>query len=136
MAKFFLRIIFLCIGLFLCVKFGDDTVKPVWYRVAGVVVEGRISGFLSGNYNRSGRSQTRPPTFTYPASPDSAALLAGQSDAPPLFSAYALEEKVTVVFPKENPQDAYIFSFQLVSMSALIFLLGAYAILIGVRERA
>lgn len=48
MLKVIFRILFLGLGLFTTYTFGLDTLNPIWHRLAGVSVEGRISGFLAG----------------------------------------------------------------------------------------
>ena len=42
-----------------------------------------------------------------------------------------MDESVTVVFDPDNPQDSYIFNWQLILMSLLVILLGVYMLAIG-----
>ena len=144
MLKFIFRIALFGLGLFTTYTFGRDTIEPIWHRIAGVHVEGRISGFLAGRNSpsvqrepdgvRKGKRRARRPVFAYPTAPGSTDSLEGRSSTSAflLFGNYQLNEHVTVVFDKSNPNNAHIFGVQLIVMALLVTLLGLFMIWIGV----
>lgn len=147
MLKFIFRILLFGLGLFTTYTFGRDTFEPIWYRVAGINVEGRISGFLAGRNSpsvqrepdgiRKGKRRSRRPVFVYPTAPGSLDSLEGRSSTSAfmLFGNYALHERVTVVFDKNNPGHAHIFGAQLIGMAFLVTLLGLFMIRMGLLGR-
>lgn len=144
MLKFFFRIALLGLGLFSTYTFGRGTFEPIWYRVAGTRVKGRISGFLAGRNSpsvqrepdgiRKAKRRTRRPVFVYPIAPAALDSLEGRSSGSTFFtfSNYDLNERVTVVFAQNNPSNAHIWGWQLIGTSFLVTLLGLYMIRIGV----
>lgn len=148
MLKFIFRMAFLGLGLFTTYTFGRDTIEPIWHRIAGVHVEGRISGFLAGRNSpsvqrepdgvRKGKSRARRPVFAYPTAPGSHDSLEGRSSTSAflLFGNYQLNEPVTVVFDQSNPSNAHIFGIQLIGSAFIVTLLGLFMIRIGVVGRA
>ncbi len=144
MLKFLFRIALFGLGLFTTYTFGRDAIEPIWHRISGVHVEGRISGFLAGRNSpsvqrepdgvRNGKRRARRPVFRYPAALDS---LEGRSRTSVFlpFINYKLNERVTVVFDKNNPGNAHIFGAQLIGMALLVTLLGLYMIRIGVLSK-
>lgn len=143
MLKIVFRILLFGLGVFVTYTFGRDTVEPLWYRVAGVQVEGRISGFLAGRNSpsvqrepdgvRKGKRRARRPVFVYPTATGVTDSLEGRSStsASLILGNYALHDRVSVVFPKNNPQNAYIFGFQVIGLAFLCTLLGLYMIRMG-----
>lgn len=148
MLKIIFRILFLGLGLFTTYTFGLDTFEPIWHRVTGIIVEGRISGFLAGRHSpsvqrepdgvRKGKRRARRPVFMYPTAPASPDSLEGRSSTSGflVFGNYQLNERVTVVFDKSNPANAHIFGFQLILTAFLVTLLGLFMIRMGVLGRA
>lgn len=144
MLKFFFRLALFGLGLFTTYSFGRETVEPIWYRITGTKVEGRISGFLAGRNSpsvqrepdgvRKGKRRTRRPVFVYPTAPAALDSLEGRSGSRAFFtfSNYELNERVSVVFAKNNPTNAHILGWQLIGSSLLVTLLGLYMIRIGV----
>jgi len=144
MLKFIFRLLFLGLGLFATYSFGRDMIEPLWLRVTGVKVEGRISGFLAGRNSpsvqrepdgvRKGKRRARRPVFVYPTAPGALDSLEGRSNTSSLFTFanYTMNERVPVVFSKNNPTHAYILGWQLFLTAFLVTLLGLYMIRIGV----
>ena len=147
MIKLFFRLAFLGLGGFLLYIFGGNTVKTVWYRATGEVVEGRISGFLAGRNTpsvqlestgvRNGKRRARRPVFQYPVAVGAKDSLEGRSDAATFFTftQYDLHERVPVVFAKGKPEDAYLFGIQMILVNTLLSLFSLYMMSIGIRGR-
>lgn len=147
MLKFIFRILLFGLGIFLTYTFGRDTLEPLWHRMTGTAVEGRISGFLAGRNSpsvqrepdgvRKGKRRARRPVFVYPTAPDSRDSLEARSSTSAFFtfSNYGLHERVTVVFAKNSPENAHIFGWQLIGGAFLCTLLGLYMVRIGVLGR-
>jgi hypothetical protein len=148
MTKLFFRIAFLLLGLWLVYLFGNDVQKTIRYKIGGESVTGRIEGFLAGRNSttvqtdnggvRRGKRKARRPVYRYPTSPNATDSLSAANGSGVLFFVfqYEMDEKVNVVFPKNNPKDAYIFSFANLLGSLLPLLLSFYMIKIGVSGRA
>lgn len=147
MIKAIFRLLMLGLGLFTTYTFGRDTVAPLWYRVAGVAAEGRISGFLAGRNSpsiqreptgvRKGKLRARRPVFTYPTAPGALDSLEARSSTGGflVFGHFELNDRVTVVYSKKDPSDAHLFAFQLILTAFLVTLLGLYMIRIGITGR-
>jgi hypothetical protein len=143
MTQLFFRTAMFFLGLWLTYYFGTDTLKPIVYRMSGECVTGRIEGFLAGKYNpsvqpestgiRNGNNKARRPVFRYPIAPKATDSLSGRQGSGILFPLlqYNLHEKVTVVFPKNNPKDAYIFNFMTILVSFLLTLFSLYMVKMG-----
>ena len=144
---FIFRILLFCLGVFFTYSFGRDAFEPIWHRMTGVAVEGRISGFLAGRNApsvqrepeglRKGKRRARRPVFVFPTSPGGTDSLEVRSSTSTFFtfSNYALNERVTVVFAPKSPENAHIFGFQLIGASFLLSLLGLYMIRLGLLWR-
>ena len=144
MIKFIFRIALFGLGLFVCYSFGNSFIKPLMYRFSGEKVEGKIVGFLAGRYGpsvqqkstgvRNGKRISRRPVFRYPITLGSKDSVTSRSDVAPFFSftQYELGETVTVVFPKNDPQNGYIYGFQLILMDLLVLCLGIFMLYIGI----
>jgi hypothetical protein len=147
MTKLFFRILLIGLGLFLTYTFGKDALLPMYYRVTGTVVEGRISGFLAGRGSqsvqrgsdgvRNGKRRARRPAFVYPTAPGGRDSLEGRASTGAFFtfSNYELNERVTVVYNPRDPTDAYIIGFQIFIGALLCVLLALYALKIGITGR-
>ena len=121
--KSFIRFSLFCLGIWFGWMGVRDTYIPVHNRFFGVAVQGKIIGFLAGLYSpsvqlentaqRNGRRIARRPVFYYPVAPGSSQYLSGQAKTSfvPSWSPYELNEKVTIVFPKNHPEESYLFSF-------------------------
>lgn len=143
----FFRVLLFGLGVFLTYTFARNTFEPLWYKVSGHTVEGRISGFLAGRNSpsvqrepdgvRKGKRKARRPVFLYPVAPGSKDSLEARSATAALttISNYALHERVTVVVDKNAPEKAYIFGFQLIIGSLLAMLLGLFMIRLGLLWR-
>jgi hypothetical protein len=143
----FFRVLLFGLGVFLTYTFARNTFEPLWYRISGHTVEGRISGFLAGRKApsvqrepdgvRKGKRKARRPVFVYPVMPGSVDSLEARSATAALttISNYALHERVTVVMDKGSPEKAYIFGFQLITGSLLAMLLGLFMIRLGLLWR-
>lgn len=144
MLKFIFRILLFGLGLFTVYTFGFSGAKTIWYRATGTVVEGRVSGFLAGRNSpsvqqestgvRKGKRRARRPVFRYPVAAASADSLTGRSHVAALFtfSQFEINESVTVVFNPGDPQDCYLYNWQLLLMDLLLVLFGLYMIAIGI----
>jgi hypothetical protein len=147
MKKLIIQIAMLGLGIFITYTFGRDAFLPIRYRLTGTVVEGRISGFLAGRGSgtvltesdgvRSGKRRARKPVFVYPASASGMDSLESRSStaALTLISNYKMHERVTVVYHPDQPQEAYLFGFQIITGALLCVILGLYACKIGVTGR-
>lgn len=143
----FFRVLLFGLGVFLTYTFARNTFEPLWYKISGHTVEGRISGFLAGRNApsvqrepdgvRKGKRKARRPVFVYPIAPGSKDSLETRSATTALttISNYALNEQVTVVIDKKDPAKAYIYGFQLIAGSFLAMLLGLFMIRLGLLWR-
>jgi hypothetical protein len=148
MTKLIFRILFIGLGAWLLFLFGKDVIKPIQYKFSGEQVTGRIEGFIAGRGNgtvvtdnsgvRKGKNKARRPVFRYPIAQGSEDSLSSRQGSGVLFLIfqYELNESVTVVFPKGNPTDAYIFSLMTIFTSFLLSLLALYMLKIGITGRA
>jgi Protein of unknown function (DUF3592) len=148
MTKLIFRILFIGLGAWLLYLFGKDVVKPIQYRISGEQVTGRVEGFIAGRGNgtvvtdntgvRKGKLKARRPVFRYPVAEGSKDSMSSRQGSGVLFVVfqYDLGEPVSVVFPKANPADAYIFSLMPIFTSFLLSLLAIYMLKIGVTGRA
>lgn len=143
MIKIIFRVLLFALGLFVVFQFGRSAIKPIWYRISGSVVEGKVIGFLAGRYSpsvqleptgvRNGKTKARRPVFRYPIAISSTDSLTGRSDVSTLFtfSQFKINESVTVVFASTDPQDSYLFNWQLILMDFLVVLFGLYMLFMG-----
>lgn len=145
MLKLFFRAALVGLGLFLGYIFGGAAFKTIWYRIGGSNTEGRVIGFVAGRGRsiqekstgvRKGKTRARRPAFRFaaPGSSDSLTVKSG-TGALFTFSQYELNERVPVVFSRDNPEDAYIFGFQIIIAQLLCLLFALYMIKIGVTGR-
>ena len=121
--KLFIRLSLFCLGIWLGWMGVRDTYIPVHNRLFGSAVQGKVTGFLAGRYSpsvqlentaqRNGRRIARRPVFYYPVAAGSSQYLSGQAKTSfvPSWSPYELNERVTIVFPKNHPEEPYLFSF-------------------------
>ncbi len=121
--KIFIRFSLFCLGILLGWMGVRDTYIPVHNRLFGVAVQGKVTGFLAGRNSpsvqlentaqRNGRRIARRPVFYYPVTPNSSQYMSGQAKTSfvPSWSPYELNESVTIVFPKNHPEEPYLFSF-------------------------
>ena len=123
MLKLIFRILLLGLGLFTIYSFGFPGAKTLWYRTSGKVVEGRVSGFLAG---RNSPSVQQEPTGVRKGK--------RRSNISTLFtfSQFEINEPVTIVFDPNNPQDSYLYNWQLLLMDLLLVLFGLYMVAIGI----
>jgi Protein of unknown function (DUF3592) len=143
MLKFIFRIALFGLGLFVCYVFGGSALKTIGYRFTGESVQGKVIGFMNARrgttvfqegVSNTGKRRARRPVFQYPVAAGSTDSLTVKSSTGVFFSftQYDLNEKVTVVFSKNDPQDAYLFGFQVLLMQLLVLLLGLYMLKIGI----
>lgn len=144
MLKIFFRIAFILLGAWLTYYFSQEVIKPIQYKISGEQTTGRIEGFVAGRNGsmqpessgiRNGRRKARRPVFRYPiSSTDSVSSRNGSGVVFNIFQ-YELNEKVQVVFPKNDPKDGYIFSFMPIFASTLLTLFGIFMMYLGVARR-
>lgn len=144
MLKLFFRISFLLLGAWLTYHFSQDVIKPLQYKITGEQVTGHIEGFVTGRNGsmqpessgiRKGKRKARRPVFRYAINAtDSLSSRNGSGVMFNLFQ-YELNEKVQVVFPKNNPSDGYIFNFMSIFASALLTLFGVFMMYLSVARR-
>jgi hypothetical protein len=145
MLKLFFRLALILLGAWLTYHFSQDVLKPIQYKMTGEQVTGRIEGFVAGRGNgsmqlensgiRKGKRKARRPVFRYPVNAtDSLSSRNGSGTMFRLFQ-YELNEKVQVVFSKNNPQDGYIFSFKTIFVSFLLMLFGVFMMYLGVARK-
>ncbi len=146
MLKFFFRIAFVALGLFICYFFGGSAAKTIWYRVSGAHTEGQVIGFVAGRGRsiqmegtgvRKGKTRARRPAFRFavPGQADSITVRSGTSVLFS-FSQYELHERIPVVYDKSHPEDAYIFGFQILLTQLLCLLLALFMIRMGLTGKA
>ncbi|MEZ4984478.1 MAG: hypothetical protein R2795_05480 [Saprospiraceae bacterium] len=143
MLRFIFRILFVVLGLGIFGYFGFDAVAPLWYRVTGTVVEGRVIGFLAGKHSpsvqpeptgvRKGRRLARRPVFRHPVALGAKDSLDTRSRTGGflLFGHYDLHQSVTVVMPKGQPERAQILGFRLMFMGVIASLFGLFIAWMG-----
>lgn len=148
MTKLIFRVLFISLGAWLLYLFGKDVIKPIQYKILGEQVTGRIEGFIAGRGSgtvvtentgvRKGKLKARRPVFRYPTAEGSKDSMSSKQGSGVLFMVfqYDLDERVSVVFPKSNPADAYIYSLSTIFSSLLLSLLAVYMLKIGVTGRA
>jgi hypothetical protein len=145
MKRFFIGLCMLCMGLFLIYTGVSGIIKPALYAVTGVRVEGKIIGFWAGRSNssvqeddsaiRNGKLKNRKPAYRYPTAVGAKDSLTGKNTlAPLLWNSFEKGEKVTVVFPKEDPADAWILDYGSVGRNILFLLVGALFAYIAIRN--
>lgn len=146
--KLLFRILILGLGLFICYYFGKDAVLPAWYRATGTTVEGRISGFVAGRGKgsvqpeatgvRNGKRRNRKLVFRYPVAVAATDSLEARSlnGGLGILGNMDLHERVTVVFPKNKPAEAYILSGSVMLTSVLLFLFGLFMVRMGLTGKA
>ena len=147
MLKFIFRLLFVGLGLFCAYTFGRDAFEPLWFRMSGTAVEGRISGFLAGRYSpsvqreptgvRKGKTRARRAVFVYPTTAGGLDSLEARSGTSSflIFGQFDLNERVTVVFNPESPTNAHIFSLKQMFTAFLIMLFGLFILWMGVTGR-
>ena len=136
------------LGIFITYTFGKDTVLPVWHKMTGVSVEGKVAGFLAGRGAsktvvneptgvRKGKRRSRRIVFRYPSAPGSTDTLQNHSSMGTfmLFGTFETGDTVPVVFAEDNPAEGRIFNGQLIFLAFLGSLLGLYMIRIGLLGR-
>jgi hypothetical protein len=144
MLKLFFRIALILLGAWLAYHFSHDVIKPIEYKMTGEQVTGRIEGFVAGRNGsmqpessgiRRGKRKARRPVFRYPINAIDSVSSKNGSGVMFLLAQYDLNEKVQVVFPKNNPSDGYIFSFMTIFVSILLTLFGVFMMYLGVARR-
>lgn len=148
MTKLFFRIMLFGLGIFLTFIFGKDMALPVWHKMTGVQVEGKVAGFLAGRGAtktvvseptgvRKGKRRARRIVFRYPSAPGGMDTLENHSSVGTfiLFGTFETGETVPVVFAKDNPTEGRIFNGQMIFLAFLCTLLGLYMVRIGVLGR-
>jgi hypothetical protein len=143
----FFRALLAGLGGWLLFLGAQDTFYPVSYRIGGVVVEGEVIGFWAGRGTpsiqpentalRNGHRIARRPAFKYPAQPGGELELIGKhrTSFTPSFNPYEMGEKVTVVFPTGQPQQAYLFAASSLAGGLGIMAAGLLCLYIGLGGR-
>lgn len=126
---------------------GKPVVETIQYRVMGEQTEGRIIGFrgrgtsTSVFYENTGKSgsknRSRRPVYRYPVTEGSLDSLDGYSKSTIIipWMNFELNEKVNVVFDKNEPSNSFIFSIGIIFTDTFLLLLSLYMIKLGVTKR-
>jgi Protein of unknown function (DUF3592) len=141
-----IRVAMILVGGVFTYVFGGNFIKTLTYRFTGTTVEGKIVGFSSGRYSgtmqekatgtRNGKRQALRPFFRYPTAEGATDSLTNRSSVSTFsFSTYDMGEPVTVVFSKDNPQDSFIFGFQIVMFQAFVTCFCLFMIWLGIRMK-
>lgn len=134
-------------GFILMYIIGKPVVETIQYRVMGEQTEGRIIGFrgrgtsTSVFYENTGKSgsknRSRRPVYRYPVTEGSLDSLDGYSKSTIIipWMNFELNEKVNVVFDKNEPSNSFIFSIGIIFTDTFLLLLSLYMIKLGVTKR-
>ena len=126
---------------------GKPVVETIQYRVMGEQTEGRIIGFrgrgtstsvFNENSGKSGsKNRSRRPVYRYPVTEGSLDSLDGYSKSTIIipWMNFELNEKVNVVFDKNEPSNSFIFSIGIIFTDTFLLLLSLYMIKLGVTKR-
>ena len=126
---------------------GKPVVETIQYRVMGEQTEGRIIGFrgrgtstsvFNENTGKSGsKNRSRRPVYRYPVTEGSLDSLDGYSKSTIIipWMNFELNEKVNVVFDKNEPSNSFIFNIGIIFTDTLLLLLSLYMIKLGVTKR-
>jgi Protein of unknown function (DUF3592) len=145
MKRFFIGLSMFCMGAFLFYSGVVGMVKPVLYAATGVHVQGEIVGFWAGRSNpsiqknasglRASKQKNRKPAYRYPIAVGAKDSLTGKNTvAPLLWNSFEQGDKVTVVFPKEDPSDAWILDYTGMGRSVVFVLVGCLFMYISIRN--
>ena len=147
LTRIFFRVMLAGLGLWLAFMGAQDTYYPLACRFGGTVVEGEVIGFWAGRGTptiqpentalRNGHRIARRPAFKYPAQPGGEPVLIGKhrTSFTPSFNPYEMGEKVTVVFPTGQPQQAYLFAASSLAGGLGILSAGLLCLYIGLGGR-
>lgn len=134
-------------GFILMYIIGKPVVETIQYRVMGEQTEGRIIGFrgrgtstsvFNENTGKSGsKNRSRRPVYRYPVTEGSLDSLDGYSKSTIIipWMNFELNEKINVVFDKNEPSNSHIFSIGIIFTDTLLLLLSLYMIKLGVTKR-
>lgn len=134
-------------GFILMYIIGKPVVETIQYRVMGEQTEGRIIGFrgrgtstsvFNENTGKSGsKNRSRRPVYRYPVTEGSLDSLDGYSKSTIIipWMNFELNEKVNVVFDKNEPSNSFIFSIGIIFTDTFLLLLSLYMIKLGVTKR-
>jgi len=134
-------------GFILMYIIGKPVVETIQYRVMGEQTEGRIIGFrgrgtstsvFNENSGKSGsKNRSRRPVYRYPVTEGSLDSLDGYSKSTIIipWMNFELNEKVNVVFDKNEPSNSFIFNIGIIFTDTLLLLLSLYMIKLGVTKR-
>jgi len=134
-------------GFILMYIIGKPVVETIQYRVMGEQTEGRIIGFrgrgtstsvFNENSGKSGsKNRSRRPVYRYPVTEGSLDSLDGYSKSTIIipWMNFELNEKVNVVFDKNEPSNSFIFSIGIIFTDTFLLLLSLYMIKLGVTKR-
>lgn len=120
---------------------GKPMTETIYNKFSGSVVEGRIIGFrgkgtstavLEQNYGK--KYKARRPVYRYPATMGSLDSLDGFSSSGILLPwlNFNLNDKVTVVFPENEPQKSHIYSIGIFFSDLVLLLLCLYMVKLGI----
>lgn len=144
---FIFRILLVIGGFILIYIIGKPMVETIQYRFAGEHIDGRVIGFrgrgtstsvFDENTGKSGnKHRSRRPVYRYPAASGSLDSLDGYAKSTIIFPwlNFELNEKVTVVFDKNDPSKSHIFSPGIFFTDTLLLLLSLYMVKLGVTKR-
>jgi len=144
---FIFRILLVIGGFILIYIIGKPMVETIQYRFGGEHIDGRVIGFrgrgtstsvFDENTGKSGnKHRSRRPVYRYPAASGSLDSLDGYAKSTIIFPwlNFELNEKVTVVFDKNDPSKSHIFSPGIFFTDTLLLLLSLYMVKLGVTKR-
>jgi len=144
---FIFRILLVIGGFILIYIIGKPVIETIQYRFAGEHIDGRVIGFrgrgtstsvFDENTGKSGnKHRSRRPVYRYPAASGSLDSLDGYAKSTIIFPwlNFELNEKVTIVFDKNDPSKSYIFSLGIFFTDTLLLLLSLYMVKLGVTRR-
>ncbi len=144
---FIFRILLVIGGFILIYIIRKPMVETIQYRFAGEHIDGRVIGFrgrgtstsvFDENTGKSGnKHRSRRPVYRYPAASGSLDSLDGYAKSTIIFPwlNFELNEKVTVVFDKNDPSKSHIFSLGIFFTDTLLLLLSLYMVKLGVTKR-
>lgn len=147
LTRVFFRVMLVGLGVWLVMLGARDFYQPLMYRLTGSVVEGEVIGFWAGRPNpsiqpestaiRNGHRFARRPAYKYPTHPGAAMDRIGKPGTSFTFSfnPYQQGEKVTVVFPKGQPEQAVLFAAATLAGGLGLFGAGLLCLYIGLGGR-
>lgn len=143
---FIFRILLVLGGILLIYIIGKPLTETINYRITGIHTEGRVIGFrgrgssttvFEENTGKSGKkSRSRRPVYRYQAIEGSLDSMDGYSKSTILLPwlNFELNDRVNVVFPKDDPARSHIFSLGIIATDLVLLLLCLFMIKLGIKK--